>query len=403
MNTVCPTPQVLKWARESSGYTVEEVVAKLKRKTITDQTLSDWESGNAFPSYPQLERLAYEIYKRPLAVFFFPEPPDDENDIQKSFRTLPQAVNNLNPRMRWMLRKAHVMQMNVIELHENKRFKNEVSQEKKIFNDIRFTAKSSISSLASKTRKYLKISLEEQQKWSRQSGSLQSGSDTALKKWREVIQSHGVFVFKDSFKDSNFSGFCLYDERFPVIYINNNESKNRQIFTLFHELAHILFQTSGFDPTDENYFRSQLTRSNQKIETICNEFAGAFLVPDESLPHQNNQIELKDIQKQANTYSVSQDVFLIRLLKNKIISKKVYSRFKQKIAERYQKTKNKKKPKGGNYYATKETYLGEKYISLVFKQYHQRRISLNQAAEFLGVNSNKAHQIDPFKQKGMFE
>ena len=397
MKTVCPTPQVLKWARESSGYTVEQVVAKLNRQTITSQTLFDWESGKAFPSYPQLENLAYKIYRRPLAVFFFPEPPDDERSIQKSFRTLPQAVSKLSPRMRWMLRKAHVMQMNVMELYEDETLKTK-TRESKIFNDIKFTAQSSISTLAAKTRKYLNISLEEQKKWSRQTGSLQSGSDIALKKWREVIQAHGVFVFKDSFQESNFSGFCLYDEHFPIIYIKNNESKNRQIFTLFHELAHILFRTSGFDPIDENYFRSQLTDKTQKIETMCNEFAGAFLVPDESLPH---QVELKDIKKLAHNYSVSQEVLLIRLLKNKIISKKVYSQYKQEIVD--QKTKRKKKSKGGNYYATKETYLGEKYISLVFKKYHQKQISLNQLAEFLDVKPKTALQIDPFKQKGVFK
>ena len=400
MNIVCPTPKVLKWARESSGYTVSAVVAKLKRKTVTNQTLFDWETGKAFPTYSQLEHLAYKIYKRPLAVFFFPKPPDDESSIEKSFRTLPKAIGKLSPRMRWMIRKAHVMQMNVMDLHENKPFKNEISQELKIFNDIKFTSKSSIKDLAKKLRGYLNISLKEQKEWSRQTSSLQSGSDIALKKWREIVQAHGVFVFKDSFKEPEFSGFCLYDERFPIIYINNNEAKNRQIFTLFHELAHILFKTSGFDPIDEDYFKNQLQGTNQKIETMCNEFAGAFLVPDESLPQ---KVELNDIKKYAREYSVSQEVFLIRLLKNKIISNKVYSQFKQKTTEQYQKNRGKKRLKGGNYYATKETYLGEKYISIVFKKYHQKQISLNQLSEFLDVKPKTALQIDPFKQRGVFK
>ncbi len=334
MNTVCPTPQVLKWARESSGYTVEEVAAKLKRKTVTSQTVFDWERGKAFPTYSQLESLACQIYKRPLALFFFPEPPD-ESGIKNSFRTLPQPISGLSPRMRWMLRKAYVMQMNVMELYENDSVK--ASQEPKIFNDIKFTAQSSARALAAKARNYLNISLEEQKKWSRRASSFQNESDMALKKWREAVQSCGVFVFKDSFKEPDFSGFCLYDERFPVIYINNNEAKTRQIFTLFHELAHILFRTSGFDPADENYFRSQLKGRNRKIETICNEFAGAFLVPDESLPR---QAALEDIKKLARSLSVSQEAVLIRLLKNKIISNKDYSQFKQKITKEYQKTKD---------------------------------------------------------------
>ncbi|KKL56723.1 hypothetical protein LCGC14_2242570, partial [marine sediment metagenome] len=40
------------------------------------------------------ERLAYEIYKRPLALFFFPEPPEEETP-KESFRTLPQEEIDL--------------------------------------------------------------------------------------------------------------------------------------------------------------------------------------------------------------------------------------------------------------------------------------------------------------------
>ena len=397
MSIVHSNPIILKWAREQSGLKSEEVAQKLRRKKITAQTIIKWESGAAFPSYSQLEDLAYKIYKRPLAVFFFPIPPD-ESDIKQSFRTLPEFIEELNPRMRIMLRKARAMQLNVMELSEGEKFKS-TTKEKKIFAEIQFDTAPAINTLVKKVRKYLGISLEEQKSWSKLNNNL-GISDTALKKWRENVQSHGVFVFKDSFKDSNFSGFCLYDEKFPIIYINNSEAKTRQIFTLFHELAHILFHTSGFDPLDENYFRGQLKGANKKIETICNEFAGAFLVPEESLP---KKIELKDIKRWADTYSVSQEVFLIRLLKSGKISNANYNKVKSKIMKEYQSFKQKAKTKGGNYYATKETYLGDKYISIAFKRYYQKRISLNQLADFLDVKLKAISHIDPFKQSGIFE
>ena len=396
MRVVHSNPVVLKWAREQSGFNLAEVAKKLKRKTITAQTITKWENGTAFPSYSQLEDLAYKIYKRPLAVFFFPKPPD-ESDIKKSFRTLPESIENLSPRMRVVLRKARSMQLNVMELSEDE---NSLitTKEKKIFEDIKFATTPSINILVKKVRKYLGISLEEQKRWSSLNNSW-GAFDTALKKWRETVQSHGVFVFKDSFKDSNFSGFCLYDKKFPIIYINNNESKARQIFTLFHELAHILFHTSGFDPLDENYFRSQLKGTNKKIEMMCNEFAGAFLVPEESLP---KNIELKDIKKWADSYSVSQEMFLIRLLKGGKISNANYNKVKKEILKKYQSFK-KDKMGGGNYYATKEVYLGSRYISLAFKKYYQKHISLSQLADFLDVKPEVISHIDPFKQSGIFE
>ena len=398
-NIVQPNVKVLKWARESAGYTIHDVAEKLKKKSkkITKQTVIDFEKGSAFPTYSQMETLAYKIYKRPLAVFFFPEPPD-ESDIKKSFRTLPESIKSLSPRMRIMLRKARFMQLNVMELFEDEK-PNKTAKEKKIFEDVQFTTAPAINTLVKKVRKYFGISLEEQKSWSNPNNNTWGAFDTALKKWREIVQAHGVFVFKDSFKDSNFSGFCLYDKKFPVIYINNSEAKTRQIFTLFHELAHILFRTSGFDPLDENHFRGQLKGTDKKIEIMCNEFAGAFLVPEESLP---KNIELKDIKKWANSYSVSQEVFLIRLLKSGKISSASYNKAKKEILKKYQSFKQ-SKTGGGNYYATKEAYLGNKYISLAFKKYYQKHISLNQLADFLDVKPKVIPHIDPFKQSGIFE
>ena len=110
MNIIRPNPKVLKWARETAGYTLEEVVKKLDKKTITVEKFLAIEKGEEFLSYPQLESLAYKIYKRPLALFFFPDPPD-ENAIKKSFRTLPKPMENLSPKMRFLIRKARFMQM----------------------------------------------------------------------------------------------------------------------------------------------------------------------------------------------------------------------------------------------------------------------------------------------------
>ena len=322
-NIVQPNITVLKWARESAGYTVQEVAEKLRKKSkkITKQTIIDFEEGSAFPTYSQLETLAYQIYKRPLAVFFFPEPPD-ESDIKKSFRTLPNPIEKLNPKMRFLLRKARVMQLNLMELHGN------IKKEKQIFKDIKFTARSSIKNLSQKSREYLNINLNEQKKW--------KDSHKALAQWREALESCGIFVFKDSFKKSDLSGFCLYDSDFPVIYINSKQTSSRQIFTLFHELAHILFHTSGFDPLDKNYFRGRLNETNKKIETMCNEFAGSFLVPEESLnTHNTSTVNMTHIDRWAKEYSVSPEVILTRIRKKKIISQKNYNDLLNKIQKRY--------------------------------------------------------------------
>ena len=71
-------PEVLRWARKTSGFGIDDVVDKLKRKKVTAKTVASWEKGTSSPTYTQLEKLAYDIYKRPLALFFFPDPPEEE-------------------------------------------------------------------------------------------------------------------------------------------------------------------------------------------------------------------------------------------------------------------------------------------------------------------------------------
>ena len=68
-------PDILKWARERSGYTTEAIATFLKKDV---SIVNDWESGERALTYVQLEKLA-DKYKRPIAIFFFPEPPEEPN------------------------------------------------------------------------------------------------------------------------------------------------------------------------------------------------------------------------------------------------------------------------------------------------------------------------------------
>jgi transcriptional regulator with XRE-family HTH domain len=80
-------PQLLRWARESANMTAADVAARFNKAA---EDIEARESGNGGPSYAQLERLAYEIYKRPLAIFFLPTPPDEPKP-QTEFRSRPDA------------------------------------------------------------------------------------------------------------------------------------------------------------------------------------------------------------------------------------------------------------------------------------------------------------------------
>ena len=93
MNDPVPVnPKVLRWARDSLHLSLEEVANRMKKKILE---IEAWERGEALPTYVQLETLAYDIYKRPIALFFFPEVPEEET-IEQSFRTLHNTSYNVS-------------------------------------------------------------------------------------------------------------------------------------------------------------------------------------------------------------------------------------------------------------------------------------------------------------------
>jgi transcriptional regulator with XRE-family HTH domain len=66
-------PALLVWVRKTAGLTTEEAA---KKAQTTPAQLAAWEAGVDYPSIPKL-RLLGVAYKRPIAVFYLAEPPQD--------------------------------------------------------------------------------------------------------------------------------------------------------------------------------------------------------------------------------------------------------------------------------------------------------------------------------------
>ena len=89
----------------------------------------------------------------------------------------------------------------------------------------------------------------------------------------ESVGLHDLaMVFKDAFHNNNYSGFCVYDEKYPIIFVNNSMPMSRQIFTLFHELSHLLYHLGGIDFRD-NRITNSFERQYLNYEVNCNKFA----------------------------------------------------------------------------------------------------------------------------------
>ncbi len=247
----------------------------------------------------------------------------------------------------------------------------------------------SIDAVANKLRNYLGIDLETQRQFRKH--------DTAFKKWRHALEKHGIFVFKDAFKDDGFSGFCLYDKVFPIIWVNNSMSHSRQIFTLFHELAHLLFNRSDIEmsSSDEDYLDS-LSPADKRIEIFCNAFAGKFLVPDDAFSkYLNREVSDYNLNNIAKRFVVSREVILRKFLDSNKITSAFYSRKVSQWKDEYESQQRSRPSRsGGNTNYTKRVYLGENYMEMVFSQYYKNNISTEQLADYLGVKVSRIPRME---------
>ncbi len=366
------TPAVIQWARERAGFSMEDASKAFKN-------IAAWEAGKGAPSYPQLEQMA-DKFKTPVAVFFFPKPPDVPS-VEKSFRTLTAADFAAIPRtVRLFLRRGQAMQLNLIELNDGKN-----PAPRLITRDIKVSPNTSLDALASAIRKYLGVTIEQQASW--------KSTDKAMEAWRDAFAQVGIYVFKDAFHAKAYFGFCLYEDEFPIIYVNNSCPRSRQIFTLFHELGHLLFQTSGIDVLDDEFIK-HLPPNDQKIEAICNGLAARVLVPDDVFENlmQGRKADRDTAAQLAAYFSVSREVIYRKLLDRNLIDVAEYSA----AAKSWESQVKPAKESSGNFYNNRYAYLGPRYIDLAFTRYYQQRFDDLQLAEYLNL---KPKNLQTFAEK----
>ena len=114
-------------------------------------------------------------------------------------------------------------------------------------------------------------------------------------------------------------GLCIFHDEIPIILLNGKDSVNGRIFSLFHELTHLLLGESAICGDEDN----------TQEEIFCNAVAGEFLVPEVNLTNninnKNDFLSKSSLRKLYNLYGVSEYVILRRLLDINKISQEYYN------------------------------------------------------------------------------
>ena len=375
-------PSVLKWARARKHYLRIDIVKKFHAKYVTEEVLLNWEEGRDSPTYPQLEKLA-DYYKVPVAVFFFPEPPNIE-DAAASLRSAPSFDSDLlSPATLDVIHRVQAAQMSLKEFNDGV---NPVPNP--LHKNISLPASENIEAMATKLRgkNFLNISLKDQLGWTKYMDALEA--------WRDAIEKKGIFVFRWPFTSEQLSGFCLYDEEFPVICLDSQETKGRQIFTLMHELAHLLHGESSV--TLDKGILEIRDDDIQETEYYFDGVAGAVLVPIDDLKKQvsKGNINNKDFYAQkAKLYKVTPLMLLVRCRLTNLISYDAYMGVRESL-----KAYNGEEQggDGGNYYWNHLSYWGKGFLHNILNKHHQNRISEYEMSRVLSMKIKNIEKLEGY-------
>ncbi|MCK9613284.1 MAG: XRE family transcriptional regulator [Bacteroidales bacterium] len=359
-------PDVLRWARESLVISKPNAAKSI---AITLNRLDQIESGQKSPSMDELKAMA-KAYKRTVATLLLQSVPA-EKPMPKDHRTVnSEILNKFHDKTILAVRKARALLISLLELRE------ELGLSLQRFS-VHATMNDSPAELARALR----------QQWGLDEIRQVDNANLALGAYIEKIESLGIAVFQLSMPQDGLRGFSLIDESIPIIAIKRGgEPHTAKIFTLFHELGHVILNEGGICNIDFNI-------NEQQVEKWCNAFAAEILVPTAELLNSeivrryiaNNQKfwTRKDLSELAAKFHVGLLSMLRCILDNNLTTANYYKEKHQawnKPSFGISKTHE-----GRN--LPKETLneRGRTYFSLAFKAYDQNKIDLKDLSDFLGL------------------
>jgi len=360
-------PRVLVWARSSAGMTLETAASRAR---LRPEELASWEAGEGIPAIAPLQGLA-TIYRRPLAALLLSRVPET-TPLPTDFRLLPlEEREPFSEAIHFAVREARRLARSWKELPAESRGEGRpslggatLSQDPEV--------------VAERTRRALGIRLEDQRGW--------KDERTALRQWRNAVERTGILVFQFPLPVGQARGFSVREGAARAIVMNSHDAVSARIFTIFHELGHLMLGEDGICLLEEPTTRSQAAA----VESYCNRFAAELLVPRASLTghpviakgRTSGTYADSDLATIARDFKVSREVILGRLLNFRMIDRRTYE-------DRRSDWKRRGKPRkaGGKRDPPRDCYrrLGPRFVGTVLNAHHRGILTQSDVADYLGL------------------
>ena len=357
------TPSVLRWAIQESGYDLDHIAHELD---VPQAVLQQWLSGDTKPTLTHARKLASKLH-RPFAAFLLPSPPEGR-PLAVEFRHPSQDNRELNPSERRHLRRAARFQEILSWLARELEIARPKTPAATINDDP--------VSVANAMRAVLGISTTDQKKWLTPS--------VAFDEWRAALEHAGHLIFLFSMGKDSCNGFSLWDDLAPVVAVNTAWNEPARIFTLFHEMAHLITRTSS---ACESIY---ITSKTDPVERWCERFAAALVMPTKDFEstlrefgwsYGDHITDLSLAKKVAALYKVSLRAAVIRLIELNVATWDLYGQIPP--------ISDSKKPGGGGTGRSRtqirEDQFGDRATSLLLAAVEGDVLNRSQAVDLLDI------------------
>ena len=363
---------VLKWARESAGFTIDEAAGLIVGGVRAVERLTAIESGDADPTRAQLLAMS-KRYHRPLVTFYLqklPEPASRTYD----FRTVRAPQAESEGRLSALIRDVRARQSLVVNALETA----DEGEPLGFVGTMKLPVEP--DALAAAIVKTWELNIA--------AFRAERTVDLAFKLFRECVERTGVFVilqgnlghYTSNIDAKVFRGFAIADKIAPFIVINETDTRTAWAFTLLHELGHILLGQSGVS----GY------QSDNGVERVCDQAASRILLAGDldrsAFPQNATSLEIGAfINEFARARKLSRAMVAYNLLGAGRISPAIYGT----LTAAYDEERDERAAApggGGDYYVTRRHRVGPGLIKLVDRLVSGGALSSTKAAKVLGVN-----------------
>ncbi|MDA4111294.1 MAG: ImmA/IrrE family metallo-endopeptidase [Thaumarchaeota archaeon] len=378
-DTIAISSKLLKELRESSGYTVESLAEELHR---SKDDIKELESGRPI-SVKEMEKLA-SIYQRPLTIFFNDEVPKIPSP--QDYRI--NREKQLSPRVFLAERRAYYLAERISDLIEEKSRIPDYSEIK------------DPAGLAVRFRNHL-LRGEDFEKVKPRTHLLQWYKDLLENKLRIIVMEYELST--DGSDDVR--AFSL-DSEIKVIVLNEKDQPAVRLFSLFHEVCHLISRQSGICFPKERQSEKEKGEGPRE-ERFCDKFASKFLMPSADVDLQvkthPKRIDYGGMKKIAGYFGVSRQAMSIELSERHLAKALTYRDYEAKMEEEDEEKEDKKEgdKKRGKKGGIRKGYwddffhnrVGNFALRTIEKAYRDNRVSYRDAMDITGLNSKYTNKF----------